>query len=597
MFMKRYLPCHMPNAFVQRRHQYIAMVFGLSLVAMLTIVPLAFASGPEFLSEETAAERAKGAWKNGAINGALDILDQGIQDNPDSLTLHKLRGDVLATTRRSREAIEAYESVLSRKPTALDVRWAKWSVLVRSGQADESIAELQRIATVDGQNPLIHLRVAQELRKLDRLEKSLESYKKAVQLAPDLLNWRLGLARAYFDVLDYQKAHDELQYVLERMPPGSPLELPVKNLLSVLYGSGKDRGRRFSRIFTPDTTAEELKEWAYIRADAWSLFTQGRYAEAEPVLRRLLALNPRDPTATRQLGLTLMELGRCEEAIPFFRQLATSDATDEEYADAIFRAGQCLVKLERWSEALAHFQALHEAAVAFEETNKNVQLPPDTRVLDKEKLAQWIEKVRPHVPEADRIPSKAPSDSIRISEEELLAMYAEMAAQVPPQRGLDERASLMGRDADFSWFRFVIPASNVMRDDFQTGEHEFIPIDPEASFPTTQREIYLVFRLLTASYDAVPLTAQCFLEVSELTREPRGLAQDHVIMSMNDQSGYFMVSPPATGWTSGLYRCGLFVGEQTSADTQVDEVRFRIIEASLSSVRTQGEAKPTDHTL
>ena len=135
----------------------------------------------------------------------------------------------------------------------------------------------------------------------------------------------------------------------------------------------------------------------------------------------------------------------------------------------------------------------------------------------------------------------------------------------------------MGRDADFSWFRFVIPASQVMRDDFPTGEHDFIPINPGDSFPTTQKEIYLVFGLVSASFDAVPLTARCFLETSEMTGEQRALPQDRVMMSMSDQSGYFKLSPPKTGWKPGLYRCGLFAGERTSADTQVDEVRFRIM--------------------
>ena len=142
----------------------------------------------------------------------------------------------------------------------------------------------------------------------------------------------------------------------------------------------------------------------------------------------------------------------------------------------------------------------------------------------------------------------------------------------------------MGRDADFSWFRFVIPASKVVRDDFPTGAHEFIPLNPGDSFPTAQQEIYLVFRLVSDSYDAVPLAAQCFLETSEITGEPRAIAQDHVMMSMSDQSGYFKLTPPKTGWTSGLYHCGLFAGEQTSADTLVDEVRFRIIPPARSVV-------------
>src|SRR5207237_8608556 len=91
-------------------------------------------------------------------------------------TMHKLPVDILTTSRRPREAVEAYETVLARKPTALDVRWAKWSVLLRSGQGVEAIAELQRIAQVDVQNPLIHLRLAQELRNLARNRESLEQY-------------------------------------------------------------------------------------------------------------------------------------------------------------------------------------------------------------------------------------------------------------------------------------------------------------------------------------------------------------------------------------------------------------------------------------
>ncbi|NJL16631.1 MAG: tetratricopeptide repeat protein [Nitrospira sp.] len=76
-------------------------------------------------------------------------------------------------------------------------------MLVRWGREDEAISELRSIAKIEANNPLIHWRLAQELRKLDRLEESLESYTRAVELMPELLGWRLALARARFDVLDY----------------------------------------------------------------------------------------------------------------------------------------------------------------------------------------------------------------------------------------------------------------------------------------------------------------------------------------------------------------------------------------------------------
>jgi tetratricopeptide (TPR) repeat protein len=588
--VKRYLPFPMQEPVVRPRYQSIVMVLGLPIVLALAIGPFAFAQDPQVRSEEKVAEEAKVAWENGAINPALEILDQGIQDHPLALTLYKLRGDILATSRGPQEAVEAYETVLATKPAALDVRWAKWSVLIRSGQGEKSIAELRRIAEVDVQNPLIHLRLAQELRKLDLLEESLESYKKVVELVPDMLGWRLALARARFDVLDYEGAAGDVQYVLDKIPPGSPLESPAKTLLTVISGASQDRGRRFDPVFSSeDVTPAQLKEWALIRADAWRLFVAGRYQEAEPIYRKLLALNPRDPNATHQFGLTLMQVGKCKEALTIFRKVSDLDPTDDQYADTVFRMGQCLVELEQWEEAFVHFQILHDEAVAFEERNKNVQLPPGTRVLDKKKLARWLEKVRPHVPElanskvdeaADRIPPVAPSRSPGFSPEELYAMAIE---RLKPQKPLDTGASLVGRDADFSLFRFVIPASKVLRDDSPTGAHEFIPLNPGDSYPTTQQEIYLVFGLVSDSYDAVPLTARCGLETSEMTGEQRAVAQDQVMMTMNDQSGYFKLSPPATGWTPGLYRCGLFAGDRTSAYTHVDEVRFRIIERTRSS--------------
>lgn len=523
----------------------------------------------------SVAERARGAWENGAIPLALDILDDELQQAPQDITLNKLRGDILSTSRLPQEAVQAYETVLALQPDALNVRWAKWSVLIRSGQEEESIAELQRIAQFDTRNPLIQLRLAQDLRRFDRLEDSVEPYQKAVALVPAMLTWRLGLARARYDILDYQGAADEVTNVLQHSHPGSPLEVPAKNLLAEIYGNSRERGRRFERVFTPpDVTEAQLKEWGLLRGEAWRLFRAERYAEAEPIYRRLLELNPKDPTAVYHFGIVLMKQNRCEEALDVFRQMSTLDSEDEEYADTVFRMGQCLVELKRWEDAYVHFKILYDAAVEFEESNKNVDLPSGTRVLDKEKLGRWLEKVRPYVPELEKLPAERPEREPTLSQDEI---QVRLAAVRLTHKALDARASLMGRDADFSWFRFVIPASKVMRDDFPTGAHEFIPLNANDSFPPAQRDIYLVFGLVSASYDAVSLATQCYLEVSEATKEQRPIAGDRVTMSMSDQSGYFKLSAPESGWSPGLYRCGLFVGEQTTADTQVDEVRFRIV--------------------
>jgi tetratricopeptide (TPR) repeat protein len=559
------------------------MILGVLLALVLSVGLPAFAEGESLASDEQVAEQAKSVWESGAPLSALELLEQAIQADPEALALHKLRGDILATFRGPQEAVQAYDLVLSTQPAALDVRWAKWSVLVWWGQDNEAIAELRRIAHIDRRNPLTHFRLAQELRKVDRLEESLDSFTQAVHLMPGILSWRLALARAKFDVLDYQGAEAELQAVLQRLPTGSPLEIPAKNQLAQLYES-MERGRRFTPVLTPGATADQLKEWAEIRAGAWRLFVTGRYGEAEPLYRKMLVLNPKDTLATHQLGLTLMQLGRCEEALAVFGKISDLDPSEEDYADTTYRMGQCLVELKRWEDAFLHFQTLYDAAVEFEEANKHVALPAGTKVLSKEKIARWLDKVRPHVPELAMFQGETEKaggasdnsvSSAGLSEE---ALYAKAIAPVKPQRVLDTGTALMGRDADFSWFRFVIPAAKVVRDDFPTGAHDFIPLSPGDTFPAAQGDIYLVFRLVSESFDAVPLTARCALEASGATEPQQIIAQDHVLTSMNDQSGYFMLSRPKTGWPTGLYHCGLFAGERTSAYTLADEVRFRIAE-------------------
>ena len=79
------------------------------------------------------------------------------------------------------------------------------------------------------------------------------------------------------------------------------------------------------------------------------------------------------------------------------------------------------------------------------------------------------------------------------------------------------------------------------------------------SFPGSQQDIYLGLQPgHRLAYDEVPWPHRCFKETAELAGAHTAVAQDRLIMSTNDQSGYFVLPRPATGWTAGLYRCGLF---------------------------------------
>lgn len=123
------LPAHMQHTAVRPQDRPLARLLSLACAATLTMGALASAEAPQTHPETALAERAKALWESGALQPAVEILDQGIHDYPPALTLYKLRGDILATARDPQAAVAAYDLALAGNPAALDIRWAKWSVL------------------------------------------------------------------------------------------------------------------------------------------------------------------------------------------------------------------------------------------------------------------------------------------------------------------------------------------------------------------------------------------------------------------------------------------------------------------------------------
>ena len=145
---------------------------GDSLAVMLCVVLLGSTTAQVFAGQspdeaiEEIAELAEAEWLDGNPGQALHILGPGLETHPNAVRLQKLRADILATaSRRHQEAVDAYDVILDAYPESIRVRWAKWSVLLRSGQQDQAIGEFQRIAQLDVNNPIVALRLARNSEK------------------------------------------------------------------------------------------------------------------------------------------------------------------------------------------------------------------------------------------------------------------------------------------------------------------------------------------------------------------------------------------------------------------------------------------------
>src|SRR5438034_8513655 len=85
---------------------------------------------------------------------------------------------------------------------------------------------------------------------------------------------------------------------------------------------------------------------------ARQLLGEGKPAEAEPILRALLEIQPNDAEANALLGAALSMLGRAAESIPFVERAVGLDPTKASYiynlGALVERRGDTARALERY---------------------------------------------------------------------------------------------------------------------------------------------------------------------------------------------------------------------------------------------------------
>lgn len=550
------------------------------IVLTLSLTPHTVATAAEDLSGLIA--ELNQAWQQGPSKDIVDSFDEALRVTPNDYRVHKAYGDFLTANRRNQEAIAAYRRAAELAPDAVDIHWAIWSLLDRMGAQDHAILSLKEIVRLDPANPLAHLRLAKALRNVDRLEESVKSYRSAVALDPEHMMYRLQYARALFDVLQYDTAWGEVETVLARAPKGSPEWAAAMSFLDIVKGETSDRGRRDvpnKNITLPGVDmAVRGKQWALTRGKAWQHMREERFTEAEAALRDVLRIMPDDYKVWYDLGLTLMELGRYEEAVAAFEEGLQIKNFGEWYPDSVFQIGRCLAKLGQWNDAISRFERVLEIQDwRVEEQVYGMTFP------DLAKVERALEETYQHVPEARqasmsrraRAREKPPVLKVETYTIPPLANGHELIAPVPDSAYL---ASIGSGDAQ-GWFRQMVPARGVAQDDLPTGLQEFMPIEPTDTFLPNDPEIIIVFTLTSVSPSEITLTTRWMAERVGMVPSDTLIGTDRALLTFNEKSGYVRLKRPKDGWPTGTYRVDFYVGDRVDAYAHTAEAWFRVIPA------------------
>jgi hypothetical protein len=321
--------------------------------------------------------------------------------------------------------------------------------------------------------------------------------------------------------------------------------------------------------------AERGKQWALTRGKAWQLMREERYAEAEPVLREVLQIDPGDHKALYDLGLTLMELGRYDEAIASFREGIRQTKFAEWYPDSLYQIGRCLAKLGRWEEARARFERVIEIQDWRNETVYGMTFP------DLRAVGASLEEARVHLSTSEPPPVGVPADLaielIRPRSETDPTPALGPSQPLPESISLPTHVTVIGSGDAQGWFRQMVPARGVVQDDLPTGLQEFIPVGPTDTFAPDDPDIIIVFMLTSVPYDEITLTTRWANERAGTLPPNTLIGTDTALLTLNDKSGYTRLKRPKDGWPIGVYRVDFYVGDQVDAYTHTAEVRFRVV--------------------
>lgn len=105
--------------------------------------------------------------------------------------------------------------------------------------------------------------------------------------------------------------------------------------------------------------------------------------------------------------------------------------------------------------------------------------------------------------------------------------------------------------------------------------HEIVPVSPTDIFRPDSPAVYVVFQI-HQHYESFQVFGLCYPEqVAGL--DPKTLvAQDAMLLALEDESGYVKLDAPPGGWKPGRYKVEIHVGWKVNEISLIGTMRFTV---------------------
>lgn len=258
------------------------------------------------------------------------------------------------------------------------------ALLLKEGKATEALPILEKARQSETSNPVHVLSLAECLLALDRS-------KEAKKLLADAR--RQGLSHPRADEL-YKLARacpPKTKKAVKSMPPGMDISSLVKLMQGGRYAEAVSRARTLLQNF-PDA----LPVWRYLGMAHLAL---RQYQAAVDPLKRSLALNVELAETHFNLGFSLNQTGRVDEALAAYR---AAIRLKPDLVEAHNNLGNMLMQLKRPDEALASFSMAQKLKPNVAEIRMNTgdALRELGRLNEAEQSYRFALQIKPDLAEA-----------------------------------------------------------------------------------------------------------------------------------------------------------------------------------------------------
>ena len=245
----------------------------------------------------------------GDYGRSVRLFERARRQQPDNLAVLSQLGFALYQIKRINESAEVLAAAVSLAPSDPDVLYLSGLVAALRGDGEAAVDFWQRALAQRTDFAAANFMIGEELRKQRRYAGAAESYERALKQDAAQLVYYVRLGGTYMLLVRYDRALELFQRAAQLFPGSAEAQYFV-GIAARGYGAlDVAEAALHKSLVLRDGNVDAWAQLGFVVGD------RGRDVEAEKLLRRAVALDPRHFYANYDFGRLLVRTRRYDEAI------------------------------------------------------------------------------------------------------------------------------------------------------------------------------------------------------------------------------------------------------------------------------------------